>query len=165
MTTYQFRSGARTGGIKAADAARELKRLQRLGRLQPPDVVEAARPEEAVLHPAFEWDDSTAAEEYRLEQARRLIRAVQVVEKGRAPRSIYAYVPQTGNGYEAITALVQSPDRFTLALGEALKDLASAQQRVDELKEAAGNEPDRLAVITLAAQALQTAEQAIRTLH
>jgi hypothetical protein len=164
-TSYRYRTGTRIVGVKAADAARELKRLQRLGRLQPPEIVEAARPEEAPLHQAFEWDDGVAAEEFRLIQARQLIRAVQVVQNGQEPRSIYAYVPSQENGYEPIEALIQHPDRFVLALNSALEDVSSAQRRVEELREAAGSEPDRLAILTLAAQALQTAEQAIRTLH
>lgn len=49
------------------------------GRLTPGDVVEAARPAESPLHDQFEWDDTAAAERYRLEQARALIRSVRVL--------------------------------------------------------------------------------------
>lgn len=44
------------------------------------DVVEAAAPAESPIHTYFTWDDSEAATQYRLEQARRLMRAIMVVE-------------------------------------------------------------------------------------
>src|SRR5262245_27290044 len=48
------------------------------GFLTPRAVVEAARPEGSTLHPYFLWDDQAAAEEYRLAQARHLVRSVTV---------------------------------------------------------------------------------------
>jgi len=50
--------------------------VKRSGILTPSAVVDEARPEDSPLHAAFEWDDSIAAEKYRLEQARRLLRQV-----------------------------------------------------------------------------------------
>lgn len=48
------------------------------GDVRPDYVVEAARQPDSPLHPFFEWDDSVAAYEYRLNQARALIRSVRV---------------------------------------------------------------------------------------
>lgn len=39
----------------------------------PHDIVALARPETSLIHKYFEWDDSKAAEQYRIQQARRLI--------------------------------------------------------------------------------------------
>lgn len=47
-------------------------------RLTPPQVVEEARPEGSPLHSEFEWDDSIAAEQHRLTQARALIGSYKV---------------------------------------------------------------------------------------
>jgi hypothetical protein len=52
---------------------------ERHGELRPDDVVKAAKPRNHPLHDRFEWDDSKAAENYRIEQARRLIQSVEVV--------------------------------------------------------------------------------------
>lgn len=49
------------------------------GGLTAPMVVESARPKDAPLHGYFEWDDKAAAEEFRLEQARSMIRRVRFV--------------------------------------------------------------------------------------
>ncbi|MEE4236521.1 MAG: hypothetical protein V2I51_07335 [Anderseniella sp.] len=63
---------------KAAMA--ELNRLAKAGggRITPSAIVEAARDEDSALHAYFEWDDSTAAEQYRLMQARELLRSCKV---------------------------------------------------------------------------------------
>lgn len=60
----------------------ELERLARAnhGKLRPEAVVEAARSDTSPLHCSFTWDDTKAAQQYRLWQARQLINAVVVYE-------------------------------------------------------------------------------------
>lgn len=64
------------------------------GSLFPEDVVRAARDPESPLHGFFEWDDSAAAEAWRIVQAQGLIRRVKVkVEQVRgAPVVVRAFV-------------------------------------------------------------------------
>ncbi len=74
----------RETGLTAADAAivgPELQRLTNAGASTNADVVDAARPSEAVLHPYFEWDDTAAAEAYREHQAETITRTVRVVRR------------------------------------------------------------------------------------
>jgi len=54
----------------------ELESIRRSagGLLRPEDVVEFARSPETALHEEFTWDDSEAAHQYRLWQARQVIR-------------------------------------------------------------------------------------------
>lgn len=52
---------------------------EQYGAIKPEHVVEAARPDDAVLHDEIEWDEATAATEYRLQQARHLLRSAVVV--------------------------------------------------------------------------------------
>lgn len=49
------------------------------GYLLPEDLVEAARPADALMHRVFEWDDAKAAQAHRIAQARSVIRSVGVV--------------------------------------------------------------------------------------
>lgn len=168
-TQFVFREGARISGADPETVGRELARIRRkYGRLESQNVLEEARAPDAPLHPVFPWDDAAAAEEHRLEIARRLIRAVYVKKPGEAARAVYHFVPgvaRTGN-YETSEVLAQQLDQFALALGEALKYLRSAEDRVAQLRRLADDQPeDRMAAISLAAQALSTAEQAIRTLQ
>ena len=48
------------------------------GTLRPERVVEAAKAKDHPWHDRFEWDDTAAAEQYRINQARVLIRSVEV---------------------------------------------------------------------------------------
>jgi hypothetical protein len=56
---------------------KELRRIQKKhGALTPLVIVEESRPENAVLHERFTWDDSEAARQYRLWQARQIVQVV-----------------------------------------------------------------------------------------
>ena len=50
-------------------------------RLTPAIVLAEAKDPDSPLHPLFEWSDHEAAEKWRLQQARQLIRSVRVVYK------------------------------------------------------------------------------------
>lgn len=49
------------------------------GRLTPNLVLEEAKDPDSVLHPLFEWDDTLAARQHRILQARQIITSVRVV--------------------------------------------------------------------------------------
>ena len=101
------------------------------GSLSPSAVVDAARPEEHPLHDRFEWDDSKAGEAYRIEQARRMIRAVvTVVNNGGAEIKTRAFVSLstikgTEEPYVSITAVTSSKDLMEVLLADARRDAES----------------------------------------
>jgi hypothetical protein len=79
---------------------KELRRLEkRDGKIFTTAVVDAARSKTSPLHAHFEWDDSKAAEQHRLHQARQLIETI-TVERGplieRAFTSVITEQPKTG---------------------------------------------------------------------
>ncbi|MCA9173904.1 MAG: hypothetical protein KDB14_05395 [Planctomycetales bacterium] len=65
---------------EAAHGELEKIRANHGGELLPEHVVEAASRKRSPLHEVFDWDDKEAAHQWRLEQARSLIRAVVVYE-------------------------------------------------------------------------------------
>lgn len=67
---------------KAYDAIEKI-RSSKGGACSADDVVAAARSARNPLHNLFEWDDSQAAHEYRLQQARTVLRALEVTYKER----------------------------------------------------------------------------------
>lgn len=80
---YIAKPGSRLSQRDARIVGPELQRLAdeqgaSLPGLAPVDVVEAARAEHSPLHPYFEWKDSVAANQYRLEQARHLTRSIEI---------------------------------------------------------------------------------------
>lgn len=174
LRTFKF-STDRGYGVSADVAGRELDRINRLhGKVTSAAVVDEARPDDAPLHPAFEWDDAKAAERFRLNQASTLIRAVVVVPEPVAGHSEHrAYVlTQTAEDpkpvYVKAEEVVQNPGLFADALGRLERLLSQARHSVDELRglaESAGTEPERMARIALAARALEAAGAAVAALH
>ena len=166
---YFFREAGRIrGGLTPETLVTELERIRiDHGDLSSSAVVDESEPEDAVLHDQFTWDDSKAGRNWRLEEARRLIRVVQVETSQGERHSLYEHVPLIVKGegaYQTIEVLTSRPDLYALALEEALRALSSAQERVNGLRRYA-EEGDRMGIIVLAVQALQTAEQAVRQLH
>jgi hypothetical protein len=166
---YRLRKGSRVTGIAAEVVGTALAAIQaEQGRLRPDVVVAAATPVDAPLHPAFEWDDESAGHEYRLIQARQLIRAVVVVRDetpDEPPRQVYVHVGAE-EGYQPIEYVVTRPDLYELALTELQRRFNSADSALKELRDAAADtaDPDRLAAISLAVQAFATVREALSVL-
>ena len=62
-------------------AAKVFDELAVKNQLNAQSLVDASRPDEAPLHPEFEWNDAIAAEEWRKQRARNLITALVVIEE------------------------------------------------------------------------------------
>lgn len=112
------------------------------GILRPIDVVDAARPAGSVLHSQFEWDDSVAAEQYRLEQARKVIR-VTVEYCEQVGREIKVFVSlkddrkQPGGGYRTTVNVMSDKQRRVILVNEALEELNRVQLKYSHLQELA----------------------------
>lgn len=72
-----------THKVPAPVAVQELERVRKeFGELAADSIVRAAGRRGSALRPEFEWNDDVAGHEYRMEQARRLLRAIHVVYLG-----------------------------------------------------------------------------------
>jgi hypothetical protein len=119
----------------------ELKRIAALhkGRLMPRDVVEEARNPESPLHKSFEWDDTAAAEQWRIEQARRLIQvSVTVLEGSKEP--IRAFVSLTtdrkdGGGYLLVEKVLSSKKQKEQMLKDAAAELEIFTAKFNTIQE------------------------------
>lgn len=168
---YVFRAGTRTNGVAAQVVGEELERIHsKHGALRASDVVEEARPADAALHPAFEWNDAIAAEEWRMHTARNLIRSVHVINEHQEPASVYVNVQTESSGreYQPVEVVVNRPDLYGMAVYEAQQRINAARKALDDLVSAAGAsdiESKKLAAIHIAMQALATASGAVEALH
>lgn len=124
----------------------ELKRIakENNGLLSPKAVVDAARDEESPLHDSFTWDDTEAAENYRLWQARKLIRVtVERVQVGEETRSVNVWVSLTpdreveGGGYREVVAVMKNKGRREQLLADALSELERVRVKYADLEELA----------------------------
>jgi hypothetical protein len=115
--------------LSPAEIAAELRRIaaKHCGVARPEDVIEESRAADAVLHGKFTWDDGAAAHQFRLHQARQLLRVSVEIEP--RPEAATITVPvftslgnERGQGYRPTEAV------------RADKDL-SLQRDIDVLKQ------------------------------
>lgn len=109
------------------------------GRLTPRSVLDSARHPDSPLHNKFEWNDSVAAERYRLAQAGDLIRKVKIKHRPDKPaRVIREFVSvHNADGYAYHpTRVVAVDDRMrTVVLAEMEREWKALKQRYGHLAE------------------------------
>jgi hypothetical protein len=127
---------------EAVGNALERLRQENKGRLHPGDVVEDAQNRRSPLHPAFEWEEAVAANKYRLDQARALIRSLQVVEVsnkgdeiGKPRRAFISVHDKIGTSYRGLDEILDSSSLQMAVLQAAERDLKAFQDRYEELSE------------------------------
>jgi hypothetical protein len=130
---------------KKADAiVKELRKIAKShgGILQAEAVVEYARSPMTALHSRFTWEESAAAHQYRLWQARQVIR-VSVQHSPALGRSVRVFVSLTpdrdeeGGGYRDMDVVVRNRDQRDQMLADALAELEVFRAKYAMLKELA----------------------------
>jgi hypothetical protein len=142
---FEFSEGARFQSGAHPDAnvvGRHIEMLREKfkGEITPQDILEDARHDNSPLHSFFEWDDSAAAEHYRLQQARGLIRAVVAVyvrdDKPAVRTRAYVHVPEPSAPHyrEATHAMSQAKTR-KMVLDRAMNELRAWKAKYRDLEE------------------------------
>lgn len=107
--------------------------------LTPSLVLDTARDPGHVLHRHFNWDDTDAAERYRLDQARALIRSFRVVfrddDEQHRVRSYVSVASDTGPVYRATEDVLTDDFSRTLLMTGLKRDLAALQRKYGHLEE------------------------------
>ena len=111
--------------------------------LPPREIVDMARDRKSLLHDEFEWDDKIAGEEHRMEQARRLVRAISVTfVHGERQEShevtVRAMHNTTRNGrraYRTIDAISSDATQRAQVIQQAYDALLTWQARYDTYSE------------------------------
>lgn len=145
MTEYAYRAGARIQkkGLSAQTVGESLEgiRTSHGGRLTPRQVVDESAPKSALLHPLFEWDNKKAADEYRLDQARHVIRSVTVKYREHdegGPKTIRAFVNVKDDDDQHYTSTLHAMSDDELrakVIRKAWNDLTAWRARYEELSE------------------------------
>lgn len=131
--------------VSAETAGKEFERLeQKHGHISPELVLDESRNEEAPLHGCFEWDDSIAAEKYRINQAGMLIRNLTVIideheqtEPVRAYINVVPEAPARRGTFVNISSALQDEDMRDITLKAALRELEQFQKKYKNLNELA----------------------------
>lgn len=142
---FEFAEGARFQAGEHPEASvvgahLEMLREKFKGEITPEDVLDDAKSDNSPLHSFFEWSDSAAAHQHRLQQARGLIRSVVAIyvreDKPAVRTRAYVHIPQgeTSHYREASHAMSQKATR-DVVLKRALEELIGWQKRYHDLHE------------------------------
>ena len=136
-------------GFYKADANLVAEEIYAIGEEATPEqVLEKARDENSELHKCFEWDDSIAAEKYRLVQARQVLRFVVVrnepPEEEKPPIRVF-FKPKGSAGYKPTEIIIKQKDEYQALLEQAMIELQAFKAKyaclseLEELWEAIDN--------------------------
>ena len=141
-TVYKWKPGSRLK-INAKVAGQELERIRTLhnGRLTADDVLKEAKTKSSPLHAAFEWSDSKAAQQFRLQQAQYLIRSIEITvvqPKNKPSSNVRAFVSVTRDKDRSYTSIGHAMSEAELreqVIAQAWKELQDWRRRYENLSE------------------------------
>ena len=155
--SYEYAGNLGTHKVSAQVAGEVCAQLQQTeGGLTPQTLLDFSRDESSPTHCEFEWNDSVAANKYRLKQAQMLIIDIRVVtveatngnkEKDRAfvvtPERKSAYVSlktalDNDNWRESLLRSAKTDAEIFLAKYRRLEELAAVNKAMSEFIENAG---------------------------
>lgn len=128
-------------GLFKGDAQKCYEEISKLSEVTPRNVLELARDENTELHKCFDFNDTTAAEKYRLIQARQIIiNFVEIPkdEKKDDPQIRAFQITTTKNVYEPTRVFIEKPDEYKALLARAKEELQSFKTRYKMLTELEG---------------------------
>jgi len=161
---FRIEDGEEAMGVDAQTAGSELDRIRRRdGTIRPAAVVDEARPEEAPLHPAFEWRDPVAAEQWREHQASTLIKVVRVVPAAPQEPRVTSVRPVTQAAAPVVERYDPMAKEVMKEVMEALGQVVEARRKVEELKLRTQRMGDRrsMAILGVAFGFLEDAHEAL----
>ncbi len=143
---FGFRPGHSVSKVNPQAVGEELERIRaERGQLLASSVVEEAQNPESPLHEAFTWDDSLAAQQHRLAQARKLIVSIRILNSPTAkpvPAFVSVRSPELGRSYlPTIEALSDEQLRFRVLndVRQALESIERKWAHFQELDELLGS--------------------------
>lgn len=112
------------------------------GKLTPRLVVETARDPDHPLHNRFEWDDATAAEAWRHDQAHRLIQKARVIYKpadeggaDKRVRAFHAITRDEEHIFEPAEKVAADPMLARLVLRDMEREWLALKRRWEDFEE------------------------------
>jgi hypothetical protein len=140
---YSYRRGFNFK-VPAQVVGETLEELAHTGELTSARFLDVSRPEDAPTHNLFEWNDSVAAERYRLQQATVAINSVevQIVNESTATAisqaafvNVISKAPARTGEFAPIDVALSDANMRNALLQNALKELQSFRRKYSQLSE------------------------------
>lgn len=132
---YKFDGLHKVSANVAGQILQELTESE--GGLTPQKLVDASRDENHPLHCEFEWDDSVAAEAYRITQAKQLIRDITIVHDEEQKKTDRGFVITPGGNhvYVPLNDALNNEEWKTNLLNAAKRDMIAFVAKYRRLQE------------------------------
>ena len=125
----------RIQGYYKADAQKVAEEIG-FGKFTPMEVLEKAKDETTELHKCFEWNDSIAAEKYRIEQAKNIIRMLVYKKENKEQQVVRYYAKtETKHVYQPTKQFLVQEDEYQGLLRRALAELEAFKNKYHTLTE------------------------------
>ena len=122
-------------GIFKADAQKVADEIGE-NKVTPQEVLDKARDENSELHKCFEWNDSVAAEKYRLQQARAIIVNLVYSPKTEEKQPVRCFQITTERcTYQPTKTFLVQEDEYQSLLKKAKAELDSFKKKYKTLSE------------------------------
>ena len=127
----------KTRFFSAANAEKCYQEIQTIGEsVTAQQILDYARNPETELHKCFEWNDSIAAEKFRLQQARTVVCNLVIVEDKSKPEPQKIRVMQfTEESYKPVQLIVRNKTEYESLLERARAELRAFKKRYHTLVE------------------------------
>ena len=137
---YRWRKSARSrGDVQAVGVVLERLRKQNKGELTAEIVLKEAKKKKSPLHASFEWNDTEAARIYRMNQARNLIRDIEITIPEGKTSHLYVLVESgSQNVYTTTQSALEDSELRQQILDRAWREARLWVDRYNHLEELAG---------------------------
>ena len=145
MPKYSARPGGFLNNKQAKVLGNFIEKYFPDGMITPEELLNAARPKKSEIHSLFDWDDTRAAEKYRLFQARNIIRCVVVEFKEKHVPAFHRVFVSENKKFEYVDLKIaqKSEDLWGQVIKKALAEAKLWSDRYETYKEL---EPIRLSI-------------------
>ena len=140
---YSWRAGKSVSAQVAGEVMEKIEK--RDGVLTKESFLEESRPVDSPTHKLFEWDDTVAAEKFRLEQSRMAIQdiVVTIVKTDNEPIKRHAFVNVVAGKhnkaeYSNVEVAMSDETKRKAVLQNALNELKTFEQKYSDYKELEG---------------------------
>ena len=106
----------------------------------PQQILEKARDSNTELHKCFTWDDTEAAEKWRISEARAVVRNLKIIEqkpdKQPEPATIRVfYKTDNESGYKPTKLILKKPDEYKALVERYRSELLAIKQKFNSISE------------------------------
>ena len=119
-----------------ADAEKVHSELETIETKSPQNIVDYAEEHpDSELHKCFTWDDSKAANEWRKQEARQVVRLLVFADDETKQPTQIRVLQKATDAYEPVKTIVRNNDEYAKLLARAKAELKAFRERYKQINE------------------------------